>query len=271
MTYSTFLLTIACGLLAATQVQGAASDWQDIAGGRVRIIVAEPEPGQPDVSGMLQIDLAPGWKTYWRDPGDAGVPLQLNLDASVNGKLADLAYPAPMRFDDGVSVWAGYDAPVAIGLKLERPDTSKPLALSGQAFFGVCDKICVPVQFNFSLDVQDAPKTTLHRELVAMMLAGLPSDPSMGFKVEKAEIADRIVTIEASLPDAALAPELFIAAPSGLQFAAPVPIRFSEGKAVFMAELIYIKDGLEPSGQTTHYTLVQGRKSVSGTFDILQH
>ncbi len=63
---------------------------------------------------MLEIDLKPGWKTYWRDPGDAGVPPTLDASASSNIASAELSFPAPQRFDDGFAIWAGYKEPVGI-------------------------------------------------------------------------------------------------------------------------------------------------------------
>ena len=44
-------------------------------------------------TGVLDIDLKPGWKTYWRDPGDAGVPPQLDVSASTNVAGAELRFP----------------------------------------------------------------------------------------------------------------------------------------------------------------------------------
>ena len=49
----------------------------------------------------LKIKLKEGWKTYWRYPGDLGVPLVLDFSASQNVKAVIVRYPAPMRFPDG--------------------------------------------------------------------------------------------------------------------------------------------------------------------------
>ena len=52
------------------------------------------------LQGALEIDLKPGWKTYWRDPGDAGVPPTIDATASSNVASAELSFPAPHRFDE---------------------------------------------------------------------------------------------------------------------------------------------------------------------------
>ena len=123
MKYALFLIC-ALSALPPAKALAASSAWMAITGGKARLIIAEPVPGAGNTDALLQVDLNPGWKTYWRDPGDAGVPLQLDFSASRNAKLVDVLYPVPKRFDDGVTIWAGYDRPVAFGLTLERPDSA---------------------------------------------------------------------------------------------------------------------------------------------------
>ena len=66
------------------------------------------------IQGVLDIELKPGWKTYWRDPGDAGVPPQIDVSASTNITDAAFSFPPPQRHDDGYGKWAGYNHPVSL-------------------------------------------------------------------------------------------------------------------------------------------------------------
>jgi DsbC/DsbD-like thiol-disulfide interchange protein len=249
-------------------VLAASSEWADVTGGQARIVVAEPMPAETGINALLEVQLAPGWKTYWRDPGDAGVPLQLDVSASSNARLAEVLYPVPRRFNDGVSVWAGYDAPVTFGVKLERPDPSAPSRVEGTAFLGVCEKICVPVTLAFDIEVADTVKTTVHRELVSMRMAQMPSAPLAGMQVTKATHDGTRLTVETEVADNGVTPDLFLAAPRGTQFSAPVLKSSGGGKAIFETDIVFWKPDNTAGPAPVAYTLTSGGNAVSGSFDL---
>ncbi len=258
------MLAVCASSFASGEANAAASVWEDITGGRVRLVVAEPLPGNTAVQAMLQVDLQPGWKTYWRDPGDAGVPLQFDVSTSANAALAGIDYPAPHRFDDGTSVWAGYKEPVAFGLRFQRTDAAKPVTVSGNVFLGVCEKICVPVQFEFNVEVKDSATPTMHAELVAMALKSLPDAATAEFGVSAIAADAMMLRVEASVPDGAAQAELFLAAPAGFQFAAPVLKTRQNGKAVFEARVLFSPETIVSGPQVVEYTLVTDKGAVSG-------
>jgi DsbC/DsbD-like thiol-disulfide interchange protein len=82
---STFLALMLCAVPGVGQA--ASSDWAISGETRMRLVVAEPAAGDKTIRAALQVELAPGWKTYWQDPGEAGVPLQLDLTSSQNVAL----------------------------------------------------------------------------------------------------------------------------------------------------------------------------------------
>src|SRR5262245_43732610 len=93
------LAALAVASALASPALASSSDWHEADGGRVRLLTS----GRPDehgvLRGALEIDLKPGWKTYWLDPGDAGVPPSLDVSGSRNVSTAELQFPAPHRFD----------------------------------------------------------------------------------------------------------------------------------------------------------------------------
>ena len=216
---------------------------------------------------MLQVDLQPGWKTYWRDPGDAGVPLQLDLSKSTNASLAGVDYPVPHRFEDGTSVWAGYKEPVAFGMHFERVDAAKPVVVSGNVFLGVCEKICVPVQFEFSVDVTDSAAPTMHHELVALALKDLPKAATAAFGVSALARDGKAIRVDAKMPEGTAQAELFLAAPAGYQFSAPVLITLMGGTAQFEAKVLFSPDA-GGEANVVAYTLVTDQGAVSGEIAI---
>src|ERR1700737_4245767 len=105
-----FLAGLATSLLAfapvapsAAAAQGivdpAASTWFETEQGKVRLVAATPQLGAADsVKLGLEFHLAPGWDIYWRAPGDAGLPPQIDWKGSRNLAAAEIAWPAPRRF-----------------------------------------------------------------------------------------------------------------------------------------------------------------------------
>jgi DsbC/DsbD-like thiol-disulfide interchange protein len=250
--------------LIPADANSAASAWQDISGGRIRLVVGDPAPGDKVIRSMLQVDLQHGWKTYWRDPGDAGVPLQADVARSVNAALIRIDYPAPHRFDDGTSVWAGYKEPVAFGLDFERADASRPASIIGHFFLGVCKNICVPVQFEFNVDVKDSAAPTMHHELVAMTLKDLPKAATPEFGVAAIAAGAKTLRIDAALPEDSAQAELFLAAPEGFQFAAPVLKSKQGSKAQFEAKVLLMPEKSGADLNIVAYTLVTDKSAVSG-------
>lgn len=250
-----FLSALSCSAALA-----ASSPWQDSAGGPVRIVVAEPAAGETVVHAVLQIELKDGWKTYWRDPGDAGVPPQFDLTGSENLALANLQFPAPHRFDDGTSVWAGYKEPVAIGMDLTRSDATKAMRLKGSVFLGVCEKICVPVKVEFDVPVGDATSSNEDQQLVATTYAALPVAAGATMKIENVKLEGKRLLINVATPSAT--PDLYLAAPQGWQFGSPKLVSATGGKAIFETAILYApKVGV--AGEM-HYTLVSDGVAVNG-------
>ena len=112
-------------------------------------------PGWRAASGAqmagLRITLAPGWKTYWRAPGDAGIPPQIDLAGSQNVASARPVWPVPEVFDQNGMRSIGYAGSVVIPLEV-TPSGPGPARLTGTLDIGVCEDICVPMQLGF-----DAP------------------------------------------------------------------------------------------------------------------
>lgn len=96
----------------------------------------------------LQIDLAPGWNTYWRAPGDAGIPPFFDWHASENLQSVDVEWPSPMALKQGRYTTIGYKGQVILPLRI-RPDTlGRPIHLAGEIELGICRDVCVPVRLD---------------------------------------------------------------------------------------------------------------------------
>src|SRR5690242_800652 len=111
---------------------GDASDWDQGLQSAVRLVAARATgSGTPLVyrSG-LEIKLNPGWKTYWRYPGDSGVPPAFDFSKSENVKSATVLFPAPSRFPDGAGGNSiGYKGSVLLPIHVVPNDPKKPAVL----------------------------------------------------------------------------------------------------------------------------------------------
>lgn len=97
----------------------------------------------------LRITLKPGWKTYWRAPGDAGIPPHFNFAGSDNISTVSPHWPVPVVFDQNGQRSIGYHDSVVFPLKVAAKDAAAPLHMAGQIDIGVCEEICIPVSLSF--------------------------------------------------------------------------------------------------------------------------
>src|ERR1700730_645749 len=100
----------------------------------------------------IEIRLDTGWKTYWRYPGDSGVPPTLDFAGSQNIKSVTTLWPAPERFADGAGGYSiGYHGDVVLPLQIVPNDATKPSSLRLKLGYAVCGKLCVPAQADLDL------------------------------------------------------------------------------------------------------------------------
>lgn len=241
------LAVLAWILFLSPPVQAASSAWFDAEGGRIRLVAEEPS-ADGSLRAFLDIDLAPGWKTYWREPGESGIPPQLSLtDASGKSLRAALHFPPPERIDDGYSVWAGYKNPVRLPILLtQAPDGM----VRGKIFLGICESICIPVETELSLDLSQGA-TALEQGMVEQAFQTLPGAPDDEFGIEHARLStegDRLL-VTTRVPDGAEETvDLFAAAPAEWRLGTPKKIEEHSGGGLVTFALV-IKD--RPEGTRT--------------------
>jgi DsbC/DsbD-like thiol-disulfide interchange protein len=147
------LVAVTLCLPALAQAQDA-SGWDTQAHTAVRLI-AGPAIKTADAAYLragVEIRLDPGWKTYWRDPGDSGVPPSFDFSGSQNVKSVSVEWPAPERFPDGAGGNSiGYLDHLILPLRIVAADPAKPSALQLKLGYAICGNLCVPVEANLEL------------------------------------------------------------------------------------------------------------------------
>ena len=93
----------------------------------------------------VEFRMQPGWKTYWRYPGDSGVPPHFDFTKSDNVAQVSVQWPAPQRFADGAGGNSiGYAGGVILPLRIVPRDPAKPVTLRMSLDYAICEKLCIP-------------------------------------------------------------------------------------------------------------------------------
>lgn len=122
-------------------------------GGAQHAVTLEVLPGWRGSDGAhiaaLKITLAPGWKTYWRAPGDAGIPPMIDWSGSANLRSLLPAWPTPMVFSQNGMNSVGYTDGLILPIVLTPQHSGQPITLRGELQIGICKDICVPAALSF--------------------------------------------------------------------------------------------------------------------------
>lgn len=248
------MLVLAMPAARATPTERFASDEVSLR------LIAEAPDSTGRIRAALLVDLAPGWKTYWRDPGDAGIPPTLDLSASRNIGPADIRYPAPHRFGDDYGMSNGYSAPMAIALTLPQLQQGVDTHIQLKLMMGVCQAICVPIQ----AELAAVPAAGAEAKLVAAAFAALPAANEPVDGILAARLSDdgkHLRVTLAGAPDPA-ASDLFVAGQKGWAFGAP-ETRTAAGDGVTLVLPVLARPRAVPPGPlTVDAILTRGTDSI---------
>jgi DsbC/DsbD-like thiol-disulfide interchange protein len=246
-----------------------ASPWDTDARAGMRLIAGSAAHGQAPMRAGVELKLAPGWKTYWRYPGDSGVPPRFDFAGSQNVKSVDIGWPAPHRLSDESGTSIGYKGSVIFPLRIVPQDPARPVRLRLKLDYAVCEKLCVPAEGQAELAL-DRNASALDPAL-AEAEALVPKPAKLG---DAAALAVRTVRREAGgahprvIVDVA-APEtepiaLFAEGPTP-EWALPVP-EPADGADAGLQRFVFELDGLPPGasadGATLTLTLVSGASAI---------
>jgi DsbC/DsbD-like thiol-disulfide interchange protein len=192
-----------------TRADPFASEWAPSLKSQARLIA--------DGTGQagFQIELAAEAITYWRDPGDAGVPPTFDFTRSVNVASAEVEFPAPKRIEesDGSEAF-GYDRGVVFPIRVKAADPTKPVTLALDANYAVCEKICLPARAAVSLSLPKGAATPWAAEIDAARKLVPKSEDAAALGIEITALEGRNWRL--CLPVAPGAPRnLFVEPPAG--------------------------------------------------------
>ena len=205
------------------------SDWSPGMHSALRIV--DGGPLDDDVGrrlAALVIRLDPHFKTYWRTPGDSGLPPVFDWSASRNVRAVEVLWPAPMRFEDTAGSSIGYQDKVVFPLHVTLGDPGRPAQLVLRLDYAVCEKICIPAQGSAQVALPAGSAPTPHAGLVRDALRKVPAravvgeGPAPTLRTVVVGPDGSSLVVAALVPDGAAIVDIFTEGPADWTFAAPM-------------------------------------------------
>src|SRR5438270_7158247 len=238
-----------------------ASPWQRDGHSAVRLLAGSRSGAV--LLGGIAFQLDPGWKTYWRNPGDSGVPPRFDFSKSENIEAVTVLWPAPRKFDDGAGGYSlGYRDQVVLPLRIVAKNADKPVTLRADINYAVCEKLCIPVEASAELAITSVASTEDSALFAALDTVPKPAnvgDPNPLTIRDVKRDGKSTVLVDVVVPDTR-AVNLFVEGPTP-DWALPVPKPLEHsppGVKRFAFELDGAPPGVNPEGAALKLTLVGG-------------
>jgi DsbC/DsbD-like thiol-disulfide interchange protein len=243
-----------------------ASPWVELGSARVRLVAGGPaDTSRKSFLAGVEVTLDEGWKTYWRMPGDAGVPPNFEWKGSTNAAKIAVHFPAPTRMQEAGAQTIGYKKAVTFPVEVVPGDPTAPVRLELKLELGICREICIPAEAALALTLQPselqgaaAPAALAALERVPRPQAGRRSeDPKLERVATDLDRQRPRLVIEARFPRGQAGADAFIEAPDGIYL--PMPQRVADGVdgiLRFEVDLSRSDVSRELAGKTLRVTLV---------------
>ncbi|MEJ2378019.1 MAG: protein-disulfide reductase DsbD family protein [Pseudolabrys sp.] len=269
----TLLIAIGAAALAMTFTAPAraadVSAWAQDSYSAFRLIAGSNKAGATPLRAGIEIKMGPGWHTYWRYPGDSGVPPRFDFSGSENLKRAEVRYPAPYLYTDETGNTLGYKNGVTFPLDVTPQDKSKPVDLHLKLNYAVCAKLCVPAQGSAQLTL--VPGTSAQNATLAAAEARVPKPVTAaqaGLTVKRVKDgAKPLVMVDLKAPaDEKI--QVFVEGPTP-EWALPIP-KPAPGAPAGHREFAFALDGLPPGvspkgAVELTFTIVEGVRPIQVT------
>jgi DsbC/DsbD-like thiol-disulfide interchange protein len=260
---------IACGIAAIPSTTARAGDespWSEDVRSAIRLVAGTNKNGDGPLRAGIEIKMKPGWKTYWRYPGDSGAPPQFDFSGSENLKTATVLYPAPHLFTDETGQSLGYKERVILPLVVLPQQPGKPVRLRLKIDYAVCEKLCVPAEGRAELTL--GPGNSAHNSELSAAEGRVPKQltaTQAGLTARRVTTAAKpLVAVDLAAP-AGQPVGLFVEGPTP-QWALPIPKPVKTapaGRAQFSFELDGLPPGVDPKSQfDLTFTVVTGERAV---------
>jgi len=268
--------TIVAAILLASALPSSvraddASPWQRDGHSAVRLLAGSRSGAV--LLGGIAFQLQHGWKTYWRTPGDSGVPPRFDFSKSENVEAVTVLWPAPLKFDDGAGgVSLGYHDQIVLPLRIVARNVDKPVTLRAEINYAVCEKLCIPVEASAELGFNNVASTEDGALFAALDTVPKPAnigDPAPLTIRDVKRVGTTKVLVDVATPDGRDV-NLFVEGPTP-DWALPIPSPVEQspkGVQRFAFDLDGLPPGAKPDGAALKFTLVGPEKSYEFNINL---
>jgi DsbC/DsbD-like thiol-disulfide interchange protein len=263
--------TMVVSCLAIEARAGDASPWQRDGHSAVRLLAGSRSGAV--LLGGIAFQLQPGWKTYWRTPGDSGVPPRFDFSKSENIEAVTILWPAPTKFDDGAGGHSlGYKNQIVLPLRIVAKNADKPVMLRAGINYAVCEKLCIPVEAIAELAFASVASTEDSALFAALDTVPKPAsigDPNPLTIRDVKRDGKSSVLVDVATSDTREV-SLFVEGPTP-DWALPVPTLLEPsppGVKRFSFELDGLPPGAKPEGAALKLTLVGGDRAYEFNINL---
>lgn len=209
----------------------------------------------------LELDLPDGWHTYWRNPGDAGIPPIFDVARSENLQDFNVEYPAPLRHTDGAGTSMIYEGRLLLPIRAVPVRPGEPVTLAVRVLYGLCAEVCVPAEAEVTARLDpDTAVDQAAKDDIAAFEARVPvrTDDArltidrLGFDAKTAK-----GSAEVSVVDDGRLVDLFVTAPARWYAAPPEPGPADGGRRRFAVALEGPSGVAGIDGVELNFTLVE--------------
>jgi DsbC/DsbD-like thiol-disulfide interchange protein len=258
-------------ILIAVSVSGPAfaarSDWAPADDAQMRLLLTPGANGRID--GGVELVLEPGWYTYWRNPGEAGVPPIFDFSRSDNVANVEVRYPAPVRKDEDGAVSLVYQDEVVFPLSITPRKPDAPITLRADVKFGVCSEICVPTSSMAEVMLSPgADEDALSTARLRGYEERVPKPPEPGrFDLETVSTDGDALTIGVRMPDSSYS-DLFAEPPEGWFIGQPEFVDRTNGVSRYRLSLAGRPRDAQIRGQEFRFVAVAGGEAIEKAVSI---
>jgi DsbC/DsbD-like thiol-disulfide interchange protein len=167
-------LFLLLALLLTGFANAGETPWQDLAPGvKARLISADSEVGDGTTMIALELDMPPNVKTYWRVPGESGIPLEIDWTGSNGITAKEVVWPYPTtETRDGYRDYVYY-GPTVLPIRVMMM-AGEAASINASVIMGICSDICVPATASFSLTVDPSTPDRGQGLRISQALAYVP-------------------------------------------------------------------------------------------------
>ncbi len=267
------ILTTALAFIAAIGLTGggaaATSDWAESHGGKLRLIAPGGSAANGALRAGIEIVMDPGWKTYWRHPGDSGIPPRFDHSASTNIDAVKIDFPAPHRYVDQSGTSIGYKETVVFPVTVTPKNPDAPVVLELAVEYGLCEEICVPAKAKLRLQLS----TSLPSDAGAALLLDrfsrrVPVPANEEMSVRSVTVDGDALIVGTRFAEPAAAYDLFVEGPEDWYLPAPDMTASDGARVAWRVPLEWMPKAAKLSGAEFRFTLINGDRAVEQSWRL---